>query len=104
MICSPRVGQLVRIHYARRYQAHMPYHGMKGKVMRTSPPGARPRNHLIAIFLDRRLVKVMVPCGNLMPAEPNTPTKGSRCEYSPKDDRLRAQAGARNAQRRKPPR
>jgi len=61
MIFHPRIGQRVRVHYARRVGAVMPYHGMHGLV-RVVAAGPGPRN--VGVEIDGRLV--VVPRGNLV--------------------------------------
>ena len=60
MIFRPRVGQRVRIHYARRSASIMPHHGRTG-VVRIVAKGPGPRN--VGVEIDGLLV--MVPRGNL---------------------------------------
>lgn len=59
MIFNPRIGQVVRVHYAAKAAPHMPYHGQIGTVEVVCK--GRPRNH--GIRIDGELV--VIPCGNL---------------------------------------
>jgi len=61
MIFHPRIGQRVRLHYARGAAAVMPGHGKLG-VVRTVPRGPGPRN--VGVEVEGRLV--VVPRGNLV--------------------------------------
>ena len=61
MIFHPRIGQHVRLHYAKRAAMVMPYHGRTG-VVRVVSSGPGPRN--VGVEIDGRLV--VVPRGNLM--------------------------------------
>lgn len=61
MISNPRVGQRVRLHYAKRAIPHF-FHGRRGMVVVAGK--GKPRNHLVK--LDGSIL-VVVPCGNLMP-------------------------------------
>ena len=61
MIFHPRVGQRVRVHYAKRMAAMMPYHGKPG-VVRVVSRGPGPRN--VGVEINGRLV--VVPRGNLV--------------------------------------
>ena len=77
MIFHPRVGQQVRIHYARKAASHMPHHGKTG-VVRVVATGPGPRN--IGVEIDAGLV--VIPRGNLvaMPekASAGKPRSGKR--------------------------
>lgn len=64
MVANPRVGQRVRLHYAARSRAAAPLHGRTGTVAVAGR--GRPRNHLVELDGGGRVV---VPCGNLQPAE-----------------------------------
>ena len=68
MIFHPRVGQNVRVHYAKHVAAMMPYHGAAG-VVRVASRGPGPRN--TGVELDGRLV--VVPRGNLVAIREATP-------------------------------
>lgn len=61
MIFHPRIGQRVRIHYAKRSAAIMPHHGKTG-VVRLVAHGPGPRN--VGVDMDGRTV--VVPRGNLV--------------------------------------
>lgn len=61
MIFRPRIGEAVRLHYAKRAAPFMPYHGMTG-VVRLASRGPGPRN--VAVELEGNLV--IVPSGNLI--------------------------------------
>ena len=61
MIFHPRIGQGVRIHYARRSASTMPHHGMAA-VVRLASRGPGPRN--VGVEIEDRLV--VVPRGNLV--------------------------------------
>jgi hypothetical protein len=61
MIFHPRVGQRVRIHYARAKAPLMPHHGRTG-VVRLAPRGRGPRN--VGVDVGGRIVAV--PRGNLI--------------------------------------
>ena len=61
MIFHPRIGQHVRIHYAKRIAAFMPHHGKTG-VVRLVGHGPGPRN--VGVETDGRTV--VVPRGNLV--------------------------------------
>ena len=61
MIFHPRVGQCVRVHYAKRLAASMAYHGEEGVVC-VIPAGPGPRD--VGVEIDS--VIVVVPRGNLM--------------------------------------
>lgn len=60
MMANPRVGQLVRVHYRKRFAAAMPWHGAVGVVEIVSR-GPGPRNH--GVRINGRLTAI--PCGNL---------------------------------------
>lgn len=62
MLSNPRIGQRVRVHYAKHYCDMMPLHGKVG-IVRVRATG-RPRNH--GIEIDGHLFTV--PAGNLMKA------------------------------------
>ena len=68
MIFHPRIGQHVRVHYARRAGAVMPYHGMHALV-RVVSGGPGPRN--VGVEVDGKLV--VVPRGNLVAIREATP-------------------------------
>lgn len=61
MIFHPRIGQRVRLHYARRVAPVMPHHGKVG-VVRVVSTGAGPRN--VGVEINGRTV--VVPRGNLV--------------------------------------
>ena len=61
MIFHPRIGQRVRVHYAKRGAAVMPYHGRTG-VVRIVAAGPGPRN--VGVEIDGHVV--VVPRGNLV--------------------------------------
>ena len=61
MIFHPRIGQRVRVHYAKGIIPAMPYHGRTGTV-RVVPRGPGPRN--VGVEIERRLV--VIPRGNLV--------------------------------------
>jgi len=61
VIFHPRIGQHVRVHYAKRAAAVMPHHGRRG-VVRIVATGPGPRNAGVAI--DGRIV--VIPRGNLV--------------------------------------
>ena len=61
MIFHPRVGQAVRVHYAKAVAAMMPHHGKTG-VVRVVSRGPGPRN--VGIEIDGKLA--VIPRGNLM--------------------------------------
>ncbi len=65
MIFQPRVGQSVRIHYARQWARLMPYHGLTG-VVRIVARGPGPRN--VGVQIGGQMV--VVPRGNLIATEP----------------------------------
>ncbi|MEA1050475.1 hypothetical protein U5801_11735 [Lamprobacter modestohalophilus] len=65
MILNPRIGQRVRLHYAKRASGFMPHHGCEGSVLIAGR--ARPRNHLVQLSDGQQIV---VPCGNLQPVSP----------------------------------
>lgn len=64
MLSSPKIGQRVRLHYAKHYRHLMPYHGQEGIVVIASK--GRPRNHMVLLKSGKRVV---VPAGNLIKAE-----------------------------------
>ena len=72
MIFHPHVGQIVRLHYAKRVAPAMPYHGSIG-VVRIVSRGPGPRN--VGVEVDGRLV--VVPRGNLVATEKD-PSGGRR--------------------------
>jgi hypothetical protein len=59
VIFTPKIGQVVRVHYAAKAAPHIPYHGKIGTVEVVCK--GRPRNH--GIRIDGELV--VIPCGNL---------------------------------------
>lgn len=59
MMLNPRLGQPVRVRYARHYARHMPLHDRVGSVVIVSR--GRPRNH--GVRIDG--VVYAIPCGNL---------------------------------------
>ena len=61
MIFHPRVGQRVRVHYAKAFATSMPHHGKSG-VVRIVAKGPGPRN--VGVEIDGHLV--VVPRGNLV--------------------------------------
>ena len=61
MIFHPRIGQRVRVHYAKRAAAVMPHHGKRG-VVRVAAAGPGPRN--VGVEIDGRVV--VIPRGNLV--------------------------------------
>ena len=63
MIRHPKKGQRVRIHYAARYAASMPWNGKTGRIV-TVGTGKAPRNALV----DTGHGAVVVPRGNLQVA------------------------------------
>lgn len=67
MLTCPRIGQAVTLHYNRRLAASgaVPHAGRHGVVVARKTKG-KPRNHLVRLGCGRLLV---VPCGNLRPAE-----------------------------------
>lgn len=72
MIFQPKPYQLVRIHYRESAQATMPYHGHIGIIDKVAP-GQKAKNCLVLVgrhvdqdHLDGRLVKVVIPRGNLV--------------------------------------
>lgn len=60
MIFQPRVGQHVRVHYAKTYADAMPYHGNTG-VIAVVAKGRGPRN--VGVKTDGGIV--VIPRGNL---------------------------------------
>ena len=70
MIFHPRIGQHVRLHYAKGAAAAMPYHGRMG-VVRVVSLGPGPRN--VGVEIDGRLV--VVPRGNLTAKSTPTPAE-----------------------------
>ncbi len=73
MIFHPKVGQCVRIHYARKAARHMPHQGRMG-VVRVVPIGPGPRN--IGVEVDGGLI--VVPRGNLVALPEKTSAAGPR--------------------------
>jgi len=61
VIFHPRIGQRVRVHYAKRAATVMPHHG-KGGFVRIVTTGSGPRN--VGVEIGGRLV--VVPRGNLV--------------------------------------
>jgi len=61
VIFHPRIGQRVRVHYAKRAAAVMPYHGRRC-VVRIVTAGPGPRN--VGVEIDGRVV--VIPRGNLV--------------------------------------
>ena len=61
MIFHPRIGQRVRVHYAKRAAAVMPHHGKRG-VVRIVTTGPGPRN--VGVEIGGRVV--VIPRGNLV--------------------------------------
>lgn len=61
MIFQPRVGQNVRIHYAKSYSDAMPLHGKTG-VIAVVAKGRGPRN--AGVKIEGKIV--VVPRGNLV--------------------------------------
>jgi len=61
VIFHPRIGQRVRVHYAKRAAAVMPHHGKRG-IVRIVTAGPGPRN--VGVEIDGRVV--VVPRGNLV--------------------------------------
>ena len=68
MIFHPRIGQRVRLHYAKRSASIMPHHGKVG-VVRLVGSGPGPRN--VGVEVDGRTV--VVPRGNLVAVDEATP-------------------------------
>ena len=70
MISHPHIGQRVRMRYAKRTAAVMPFHGRTG-IVRIVSRGPGPRN--VGVEIDGRLV--VIPRGNLVVVESpeNTP-------------------------------
>lgn len=62
MLSNPKLGQKVRLHYAKNKCDQMPCHGLIGTVRIVSRPGTRPRNHGIDI---PGIGVISVPCGNI---------------------------------------
>ena len=60
MMVNPRLGQCVRIHYAKRYGHLMPLQDKVGPVIVVGQ--GKPRNH--GVMVDG--VLYCVPCGNLV--------------------------------------
>jgi len=60
MIANPRLGQSVRIHYAKRYGDYMPLQDLIGTVVVIGR--GRPRNH--GVEVAGRIY--CIPCGNLI--------------------------------------
>ena len=60
MIAHPKVGQRVRVRYAKHYREMMPYHDCIGIVRIVAH--YRPLNH--GIEIGGRII--VIPCGNLM--------------------------------------
>ena len=60
MIFHPRIGQRVRVHYAKAAATVMPHHGKVG-IVRVVSRGPGPRN--VGVEIDGRLV--VIPRGNL---------------------------------------
>ena len=67
MIFHPRVGQRVRVHYAKHVATMKPYHGEVG-VVRVASGGPGPRN--VGVEIDARLV--VIPRGNLVAIKEGT--------------------------------
>ncbi len=63
MIFQPRVGQHVRVHYAKAYAKAMPYHGEMGTAAVVAS-GRGPRN--VGVEIGGRII--VVPRGNLVAA------------------------------------
>lgn len=64
MMLNPRIGQMVRVHYGKRWKGTMPLQGRVGTVeIRCT---GRPRNH--GVRIDGTLYAI--PCGNLVKAVP----------------------------------
>ena len=59
MLCNPRLGQRVRIHYRTVLRGALPLHGSVG-IVRVVGKG-KPRKH--GVEIDGQLF--VVPCGNL---------------------------------------
>jgi len=68
VIFRPRLGQCVRIHYAKRSASIMPYHGKVG-VVRIVSSGPGPRN--VGVQVDGRTV--VAPRGNLIAVDEASP-------------------------------
>ena len=68
MIFHPRIGQRVRLHYAKHAASIMPHHGKVG-VVRLVGSGPGPRN--VGVEVDGRTV--VVPRGNLVAVDEATP-------------------------------
>lgn len=60
MMANPKPGQLVRVHYAKRYAHTMPLHGKVGRVVVVCK-ARKCRNH--GVDIDG--VMWVIPCGNL---------------------------------------
>lgn len=60
MMANPNKGQLVRVHYAKRYAHIMPYHGKIGRVVVVCK-AKKCRNH--GVEIDGQMI--VIPCGNL---------------------------------------
>ena len=61
VIHQPKVGQKVRLHYAKRYAWLMPYHGHEGEVVAVAR-GSGPVNAAVKVQGKR----IIVPRGNLI--------------------------------------
>ena len=68
MIWHPRIGQRVRIHYAKRAAASMPHHGKVG-IVRVVSRGPGPRN----VGVEIKGQTVAVPRGNLIVVDETAP-------------------------------
>ena len=68
MIFHPRIGQRVRVHYAKATAETMPFHGKTG-VVRVMSNGPGPRN--VGAEIDGALV--VVPRGNLVAIQEGRP-------------------------------
>ena len=68
VIFHPRIGQRVRVHYAKAAAAAMPYHGKTG-VVRIVTNGPGPRN--VSVAIDGHVV--VIPRGNLVAVGEQTP-------------------------------
>lgn len=65
MLCYPRPGQIVRIHYGKQWRRDkMPFHDRTG-VVRICARRPGPLNH--GIEIDGEII--VIPCGNLMKGE-----------------------------------
>lgn len=60
MMANPKKGQLVQVHYGKRYAHTMPYHGKIGRVVVVCK-ARRCRNH--GVEIDGEMI--VIPCGNL---------------------------------------